>query len=45
MMIKRLTVGLAIVAFTMTLGGTASAATDRATPAEWGVYHTFDREW
>jgi hypothetical protein len=39
MMIKRLTVGLAIAAFAMVLGNTASAATERPAPAEWSVIH------
>jgi hypothetical protein len=36
-MIKRLAVGLAVVASAMALGGTASAATARPAPSDWSV--------
>jgi hypothetical protein len=36
-MIKRFAVGLAVVAFAMALGGTASAATARPAPSDWSV--------
>lgn len=39
-MIKRLTAGLAIVAFTAALGGTTSAATALPAPADWSVSST-----
>lgn len=39
-MIKRLSAGIAIVACSMVLGGTASATTARPAPSDWGTYQT-----